>query len=53
MSLYVVAAAEELPQELYHKADKIYVNLPWGSLLEGVVKGNPYIKQYCKHCQPS
>jgi 16S rRNA (adenine(1408)-N(1))-methyltransferase len=42
-ALYVVAAAEELPQELYHKADKIYVNLPWGSLLEGVVKGNPII----------
>lgn len=41
--LYVVAAAEELPQELYHKADIIYVNLPWGSLLEGVVKGNPVI----------
>ncbi|AUG59025.1 methyltransferase domain-containing protein [Acetivibrio saccincola] len=42
-ALYVVAAAEEMPRELYNKADKIYVNLPWGSLLEGVVKGNPVI----------
>lgn len=40
---YIVAAAEELPEELYKKADKIYVNLPWGSLLEGVVKGNAII----------
>lgn len=42
-ALYVVAAAEELPQELHHKADKIYINLPWGSLLEGVVKGTSVI----------
>ncbi|MCX7749316.1 MAG: class I SAM-dependent methyltransferase [Clostridia bacterium] len=36
--LYVVASAESLPEELTGMADKIHINLPWGSLLEGVVK---------------
>ncbi|TYQ16128.1 UNVERIFIED_CONTAM: 16S rRNA (adenine(1408)-N(1))-methyltransferase [Acetivibrio alkalicellulosi] len=42
-ALYVICGAEELPEEIYSKADKIYINLPWGSLLEGVVKGNDVI----------
>lgn len=41
--LYVVAAAEDLPKELSNVADKIYVTLPWGSLLEGIIKGNQII----------
>ncbi|MDQ2086443.1 16S rRNA (adenine(1408)-N(1))-methyltransferase NpmA [Herbivorax sp. ANBcel31] len=42
-ALYVIAAAEDLPCQLDNKADNIYINLPWGSLLEGVVKGNSVI----------
>jgi len=36
--LYVLANAEDLPLELANIADKIYVNLPWGSLRDGLVK---------------
>jgi len=38
--MYVVSGIEDLPTELYGIANKITVNLPWGSLLEGVAKGN-------------
>jgi len=41
--LYVVAAVEDLPQDLSNVADKIYVTLPWGSLLEGITKGEQLI----------
>jgi len=41
--LYVVAAVEDMPNELSNVADKIYVTLPWGSLLEGIIKGNQHI----------
>ncbi|MHB8157500.1 MAG: methyltransferase domain-containing protein [Desulfocucumaceae bacterium] len=37
--LYVVASAEEMPVELNSIASKIFIILPWGSLLEGVAKG--------------
>lgn len=39
--MYVVANAEALPDTLYGKADKIFINLPWGSLRDGIVKGEP------------
>ena len=39
-ALYVVAAAEEMPRELYNKADKIYVNLP-GEVCWRSGKGKP------------
>lgn len=38
--LYVVAAVENLPSELNNVASKIYVTLPWGSLLEGIAKAD-------------
>lgn len=38
-AVYVAASAEDLPSELDGLADEIYVILPWGSLLEGIVKG--------------
>lgn len=38
-AIYVIASAEDLPQELNGLADRIYVNFPWGSLLERVVRG--------------
>lgn len=41
--LYIVAAVEDIPEELSNIADKIYVTLPWGSLLEGIIKGNQHI----------
>jgi len=36
---YIVASIESIPVELYDTASKIYINLPWGSLLEGMMKG--------------
>lgn len=38
-ALYVVSNLEDLPDEMYDLANQIYINLPWGSLLEGVSKG--------------
>jgi len=35
--LLVHAAIEALPAELQHVADRVYVQLPWGALLEGIV----------------
>jgi 16S rRNA (adenine(1408)-N(1))-methyltransferase len=35
--LFVVAAIEEPPDELVGRADLVTVNLPWGSLLRGVL----------------
>lgn len=37
--LYVIASAENLDPSLHGIAQEIYVNFPWGSLLEGIVKG--------------
>ena len=34
---FVHAAIESLPVELEHAADEVYVQLPWGALLEGIV----------------
>jgi 16S rRNA (adenine(1408)-N(1))-methyltransferase len=38
--LFVKAAAEALPSELDNIATEVHVNLPWGSLLRGVVMGD-------------
>jgi len=35
--LYVVASVERMPQELRVHADEIYVTLPWGSLMRGLI----------------
>jgi len=43
--IYVVASAENLPSSLYSLADKLYITLPWGSLLEGIVKADSLIFQ--------
>lgn len=37
--LYVVGDASNLPDVLSCTADRIFVNLPWGSLRDGIVKG--------------
>jgi 16S rRNA (adenine(1408)-N(1))-methyltransferase len=36
-ALFVVAAAEAIPTELRGVADRVTVNLPWGSLLRGAL----------------
>jgi hypothetical protein len=36
--LYVHSAVETLPEELARVADAVYVQLPWGALLEGIVR---------------
>ncbi len=39
--LYVLASAEALPPELAGIADHITVNFPWGSLMAGLIRGDP------------
>lgn len=36
--VYVHAAVKAPPEELAHVADEVYVQLPWGALLEGIVR---------------
>jgi 16S rRNA (adenine(1408)-N(1))-methyltransferase len=38
---FVHAAVELLPAELNRAADEVYVQLPWGGLLEGIVLARP------------
>jgi 16S rRNA (adenine(1408)-N(1))-methyltransferase len=40
-ALFVVAAAEALPPELHVAAARVTVHFPWGSLLRGLVTGEP------------
>jgi 16S rRNA (adenine(1408)-N(1))-methyltransferase len=42
-ALFVVAAAEALPVELDARADLLAVQFPWGSLLRGLLDGDPAI----------
>ena len=45
-ALYVIGSLENLPDELYSTVDKIFINLPWGTLLEKIVKSNEtYIRE--------
>jgi hypothetical protein len=39
--LFVIASAQELPQELTGLASHLTVNFPWGSLLESLLSGDP------------
>jgi len=41
--LFVLGSAEVLPKELGGVANKVTIILPWGSLLENIVKFNPEI----------
>ena len=36
--MYVVMNAQNLHEVLYNKFSEIYINLPWGSLLQGIFK---------------
>ncbi len=42
-ALFVCASAEHPPEPLLGKADEVFVQLPWGRLLSGVVSGDPDI----------
>jgi len=51
-ALYVVADVANLPTELNAVADQVFINLPWGSLLQGIVLGDETtwknIRNICK-----
>ncbi len=38
--LFILSSIEQLPNELKNIANKIYIILPWGSLLESIIKPN-------------
>ena len=38
--LYVAASIEHLPAELHGIADELFVTLPWGSLMRGIILGD-------------
>ncbi|NLG95739.1 MAG: class I SAM-dependent methyltransferase [Chloroflexi bacterium] len=40
-ALFVIAAAESLPDELNGLADRLVINFPWGSLLKGLLEMDP------------
>lgn len=42
-AVFVIANARELPTELYGLAHSISINFPWGSLLEGLLNGDPML----------
>ncbi|WIV11840.1 hypothetical protein [Proteiniborus sp. MB09-C3] len=41
--LFVVGNVDDLPNEMTATADKITINLPWGSLRDGLVKGEEIV----------
>jgi 16S rRNA (adenine(1408)-N(1))-methyltransferase len=36
-ALFVVASVEQMPEELIGVADRVFINLPWGSLMRGLI----------------
>ena len=38
--LYAIASIEHVPAELHGVADEIFVTLPWGSLMRGIILGD-------------
>lgn len=46
--LLVVGTVEDLPNEMTSIADKITINLPWGSLRDGIVKGDEVVLKNIK-----
>ncbi len=47
--LYVLASAETLPPELAGLADQISINFPWGSLMAGLIRGDPVLLASLAH----
>lgn len=51
---YIYSGVENLPDELENIANEIQINFPWGSLLEGVIRGEDAILQnICKIAKPN
>lgn len=46
--MFVVGSIELIPEELHDWAQKIYINLPWGSLLSGVVRAETSVVENIK-----
>lgn len=52
--LFVEAAVENLPEELSGVADEVYIQFPWGSLLQTVAIGAiPVLRGIRKVCSPN
>jgi 16S rRNA (adenine(1408)-N(1))-methyltransferase len=41
--IYVVSSIEQPPPELAGRCNLIYVNLPWGSLMRGIIEGDDLV----------
>lgn len=41
--VYIVAGIEQPPEELAGVADEVHVNLPWGSLMRGIILGDAQV----------
>ena len=37
--VFVISPIQDIDEDLFNLVDDIYINFPWGSLLEGIVKG--------------
>jgi len=46
--LFVIASAQDLPQELNGLVSHITINFPWGSLLESLLTGDPMLMRGLK-----
>jgi 16S rRNA (adenine(1408)-N(1))-methyltransferase len=49
-AMYVIANALALPRELGGMASRVTINFPWGTLLRGLLDGEPML---LKDCSPS
>lgn len=47
--IYVMASIEQPAPELEGLADRIFVNLPWGSLMRGIIEANPAVLRNIAH----
>lgn len=41
--LYALGSVEQMPEELHGLADRVYVILPWGSLMRGLILADPQV----------
>jgi len=48
-TLFVISSVENIPSELFGTATKIHITLPWGTLLENIVKPNDKFLQTLKN----
>ena len=52
-AVFVVSSVQQLPAELDGCADDVRILLPWGSLLEGIVRGAPdVVRPIARLCAP-